>query len=264
MSHERQIANELEWSNYARTAYFATVVPGLEVNISSEVILLTDPAVPLVDGNHAARLHTTPDRADALIERIIQHYGDRGLKPYVVISPGCTPEDLPQRLEAHGFTRYGDPEAWLTLSKPFYADALRPARNVVVREIGAGELPEFCRVMAIAYDLPEDTIPILAHNFDYINDLPGIHNYIAYVNDEPVGCLSLFSYLGYGALGGGGVIPSARRADVAFSLAIRGYQDWKKDGNKVMVLQTVLPKLERMLRIAGCQRRFVRTYYVLK
>ncbi len=50
MNDERQIANELEWSNYARTAYFATVVPGLEVNISSEVILMTDPAVPLVDG----------------------------------------------------------------------------------------------------------------------------------------------------------------------------------------------------------------------
>jgi hypothetical protein len=264
MSDMRQIANELEWSNYARTAYFATVVPGIEISISSEVVLITDPSVPLVDGNHAAMLHTTPDRADALIERIVEHYRDRGLRPYVVISPGCTPDDLPRRLEAHGFTLYGDPEVWLTLGKPFYADALRPSKKVVVREIGAEEIPEFCRVMAIAYEMPEDTVPILARNFQYINDLPGIHNYLAYVNDEPVGCMSMFSYMGYGALGGGGVIPSARKADVAVTLAIRGYQDWKKDGNKVMVFQTVLPKMERMLRIGGCQRRFTRAYYVLR
>jgi hypothetical protein len=47
-------------------------------------------------------------------------------------------------------------------------------------------------------------------------------------------------------------------------MAIHGYQDWKKDGNKVMVFQTVLVRLERTLRIGGCQRRFTRTYYVLK
>ena len=264
MSDVRQLANELEWSNYARTAYFATVVPGMEVNISSEVILITDPSVPLVDGNHAAMLRTPPDRADALIERIIKHYRDHGLKPYIVISPGCAPDDLPQRLEAHGFTQYGDPEVWLTLGKPFYADALRPSKTVAVHEIGSDEIPEFCRVMAIAYEMPEDTIPILARNFQYINGLPGIHNYLAYVNGQPVGCMSLFSYIGYGALGGAGVIPSARRADVAYTMAIYGYHDWKKDGNKVMVFQTVLPKIERMLRIGGCQRRFTRTYYVLR
>ena len=112
--------------------------------------------------------------------------------------------------------------------------------------------------------MSEDTIPILARNFQYINDLPGIHNYLAYVNGQPVGCMSLFSYMGYGVLGGAGVIPSARRADVAYTMAISGYQDWKKDGNKVMVFQTVLPKIERMLRIGGCQRRFTRTYYVLR
>lgn len=264
MSDERQIANELEWSNYARTAYFATVVPGLKVNISSQVILITDPAVPLVDGNHAAMLHTTPDRADALIEHIIKHYRDRGLRPTIVLSPGCTPEDLAQRLVAHGFAPYGDPEVWLTLGRPFYIEALRPSQHVAVHEIGSEEIPQFCRVMAIAYEMPEDSIPILARNLQYINNLPGIHNYLAYVNDEPVGCMSMFSYMGYGALGGGGVIPSARRADVAFTLTIRGYQDWKKDGNKVMVIQTVMPKMERMLRIGGYQRHFTRIYYVLR
>jgi hypothetical protein len=259
----RQFVQELEWPNYARTAYFATVVSGAEVSISSEVILVTDPEVPLMDGNHAAMLRTTPDRADALIERITRHYQERGLQPAVVISPACTPDDLPQRLEAHGFTQYGEVERWLTLEKPFYADALRPSKNIVVREIGLEGIPDFCRVMVTAYEMPEDVMPILVRNFGPINDLPGIHNYLAYLDGKPVGCMSMFSYLGHGALGSGGVLPEARRADVAFSLAIRGYEDWKKDGNKVMVFQTLLPWLERLLRIGGCKHQFDRTYYVL-
>jgi len=260
----RQFAQELEWSNYARTAYFATVVPGVEVRISSEVILITDPEVPLVDGNHAAMLRTTPDRADALIERIIKHFQDRGLKPYVVLSPNCTPDDLPQRLEAHGFTQYGDPEHWLTLKKPFYAEAIRGSSKVTVREIGAEGIPDFCRVMVAAYNMPEEVLSILDRSFRYINDLPGIHNYVAYVNGEPVGCASMFSYLGYGASGSMGMLPGVHHTGAAFALFARGYQDWKKDGNKVMVFQTVLPKLERMLRIGGCERVFTCTYYVLE
>jgi len=264
MDNLRQLANELEWSNYARTAYFATVVPGLEVRISHEVILITDPAVPMTDGNHAAMLRATPDRADALIERIIQHYRDIGQKPYVVVSPGCTPDDLSERLQMHGFSQYGDIEYWLTLKNPWYAEVLRAPGNVLVRQIGNDQVPVFCRVMSEAYQMPEDTLPVLEHAFGYINDLPGIHNYVAYLEGKPVGCISLFTYLGYSALGSGGVLPGARNAGVAFALVAHAYQDWKKEGSNVLVLQTVLPKLERMLRIGGCQRVFTRTHYILQ
>jgi len=259
----RQVAQELEWSNYARTAYFATVVPGIEIRISAEAIIITDSEIPLVDGNHAAMLRTTPDRADVLIERIIKHYQQRGLKPYVIISPSCTPDDLPQRLQAHGFVQYGDTEYWLTLKNPWYAEMLRAPGNVTVREITQDEILDFCQVMVEAYGMPADVLPILDHNFRYINDLPGVHNYLAYMDGKPVGCISLFSYLDSSALGSGGVLPGARHASVAIALVVRAYQDWKKEGHRMMVLQTVLPKLERMLRIGGCQRRFTRTYYVL-
>ncbi len=264
MTDLRRLAQELEWSNYARTAYFATVVPGVQVSISSEVVLISDPLVPLMDGNHAAMLRAAPDKADALIERIIEHYQSFGLQPAVVISPGCEPDNLPQRLEAHGFCRQGDPEYWLTLKSPLYADALRAPGGVIVRQVEQADVPAFCRVMAASFGMPEDTLPILHHGFGHINDLPGVHNYLATVDGEPVGCASLFSYLGYGALGSAGVLPGARRAGVALALAVRGYQDWKRDGDKVLVIQTTLQKLERMLRIAGCRRAFARTYYVYR
>jgi hypothetical protein len=264
MDKSRQFAMELEWSDYARTAYFATVVPGVQVCISSEVILTTDPEVPLREGNHAAMLRTTPDCTDALIERVVKHYRECGLKPCVVISPNCAPDDLPQRLQAHGFAQDGDTEYWLTLKDPLYAEALHGFGPVTIHEIGRDGVPDFCQVMVKAYEMPEGTAPLLDHAFGYITGLPGVHNYVAYVNGEPVGCASLFSYLGYGALGSVGVLPGARHLGAAFALAARGYQDWKKDGNKALVLQTMLPKLERLLRIGGCRRVFTRTYYTLE
>jgi len=257
-------AYELEWSEYARTVYFATVVPGAEVIVSSEVVLVSDPQMPMVEGNHAALLRTTPDRAEALLDRIIQYYQERELQPTVAVSPNCAPDDWLKRLEARGFKQYGDPEHFLALQSSWYAEKLPLPQNVIVREIDRDGLQDFGRVMAAAYEMPEDVVPMLIRNFGYIIDLPDIHNYVAYVEGQPIGCMSLFSYMGYSALGSGGVLPGLRHTGAAAALAVRGYQDFKKDGNKLMTFQTMLPKLERMLRIAGCKHVFTRAYYTLE
>lgn len=257
-------ARELEWSEYARTAFFATVIPDVEVRISSEVILVTDPQMPMVEGNHAAMLRTTPDRADALIERIIQHYQDRDLTPYVAISPNCSPDDLPQRLLAHGFKQHAEPEQWLTLKDAWYAEALRGSNQIAVREIGQDGLVDFCQVMVTAFDLPPEVVPLLTRHFGDINDLPGVHNYVAYLEGKPIGCMSLFSYIGYSVVGSAGVLPGLRHTGAAFSLIAQCYQDYKKSGSKVLAFQTMLPKLARMFRIGGCKHIFTRTYYALE
>lgn len=259
-----RLAAELEWSEYARSAYFATCVPDAEVLVSREVVLTTDPQVPMVEGNHAAMLHTTPEQADALIERIVKHYQGYGLQPTIVISPNCAPDDLPDRLLARGFKPSGGPEYWLTVQHSWYAEALRCPDNMTVREIGVEGLDDFSRVMVAAYDMPEEVVPILVRNLTYLSGLPGIHNYVAYMEGKPVGCMSLYSYMGYSALGSGGVLPGLRNTGAAFALAGRGYQDFKRDGSRYMTFQTVLPKLDRLFRIAGCKRIFTRMYYTLE
>ena len=263
MDDVSQADRELEWSEYARTAYFATVMPDVEVLISSEVILITDPQVPMVEGNHAAMLRTTPDRADALIERIIQHYQERGLTPYVAISSNCSPDDFAQRLLAHGFKQHAEPEQWLTLKDAWYVEGLRGPDPIAVCEIGQDGLVDFCQVMVTAFDLPPAAAPLLTRNFGCINDLPGVHNYVAYLDDKPIGCMSLFSYMGYSVVGSAGVLPGLRHTGAAVSLIVRCYQDYKKSGSKVLAFQTMLPKLARMFRIGGCKHIFTRTYYVL-
>jgi hypothetical protein len=263
MDNLQQIAQELEWANYARTAYFASVVPGPEVRISSEIILITDPSVPMTDSNHAALLRTTPERADALIERVIRHYREVGQKPCMVLSANCSPDDLPQRLLARGFVQYGGEEYWTMLQDRTFAESLQGPENIPVRQASAEDMPDFCQVMIAAFDMPQDTLPILHHAFGLINDLPGIHNYVAYLDVKPIGCASLFSYLGIGALGSMSVIPSARNSGAMWALAARSYQDVKQDNDKAMIFQTPLVWLDRLLQNVGCVRVLTRTYYIM-
>ena len=118
--------------------------------------------------------------------------------------------------------------------------------------------------MAASFEMPEEMIPILYHNFSFVNDLPGIHNYLACVNGKPVGCGSLFSYAGYSSFGSTGVLPEARDYGIGYALYAHGYKEWKKDGTKMFLIQTLVPGLDRKLSQVGCQRLFTRSYYALE
>ena len=48
MDDMQKLVQEIEWADFARCAYFATVIPGYEVTVSSEVVLVTDCEVPVL------------------------------------------------------------------------------------------------------------------------------------------------------------------------------------------------------------------------
>ena len=207
-------------------------------------------------------LRVEPERADELIREISAHYRDLGVQPCVALSPACAPADLDRRLEAQGYEKYGDPEIWLKLTDASYLEKLSYPPGISVRQIGKTELPIFCKLMAAAFEMPDEMIPVLQYGLEYTIDLPGMNSYIAYAGDEPVGCVSMNTTQGYSAIGSGGVLPGARRLGVSYALWKRTYEDWKKSGSSDYVIQTVLPILARLLRMGGCRELFQRAYYV--
>lgn len=263
MDNLQETAARLEWANYAQVAYFARAVPGVAVNISSEAVRVSSQQIPMMDVNHTALLCAAPERADELIREITAHYRDLGNQPCIALSPACTPADLDQRLEAQGYEKYGGPEFWLKLVDTSYVEKLKYPPGIDVRQIGKEELPAFCTVMAAAFEMPPEMIPMLQQGFEYTSGLPGIQSYVAYAGDQPVGCISMNTYQGYSAIGSGGVLPGVRRLGVSYALWKRTYEDWRKQGGSEYVIQTVLPNLERLLCMGGCKRLFSRTYYVI-
>jgi hypothetical protein len=262
MDSLHETAARFEWANYCQVAYFARVVPGVKVCISNEMVMITGPQMPTTEVNHAGLLRVTPERADELIREISAHYRGLGLQPCIAVSPACSPADLAVRLEAHGYEQFGPPEIWLKLVDPSYLDMLNYPPGITVRQIGKAELPIFCKLMAAAFELPDEMIPALQYGLEYTIELPGMHSYVAYAGDDPVGCVSMNTTQGYSAIGSGGVLPGARRLGVSYALWKRTYEDWKKSGSSEYVIQTVLPVLARLLRMGGCRELFSRTYYV--
>ena len=53
METPAQTASRYEWANYGQVACFARVVPGVEVRISSEMVMISAPQMPTMEVNHA-------------------------------------------------------------------------------------------------------------------------------------------------------------------------------------------------------------------
>jgi hypothetical protein len=255
----------LEWANYARTAYFTTVVPSLEVTLSRQVVLVTDPEVPSVDGNHAALLRCLPEEADALLERVVRHYQERRITPYVVLSPACSPSDWPQRLAARGFKPYGGPETWMHIEQATRAERLQVPAYLEIRKVASdAEITDFCRLVLETFEMPEEMLPVMERGLGPINALEGVENYVARIDGKPVGCASLYHYLGYTAMGSAGVLPGMRFMGIAAGLMGHLYRAWKQAGTRMLLVQTSLPKLEQIFTFGGGEKLFERRYYVLE
>ena len=253
---------DLEWNDYARSAWFASVVPMMEVRITSEAVYLSNSLAPSIDGNHAALLRASEDTVEDVIDRVIDHYQTLGVPACIAVSPSCRPSDLPQRLEARGFQPHGDPEYWLVLDDATRIAGARGPETACVQPVGPEEVETFCQVMETSFGMPEGASWMLQEVFGRINALPGINNYLAYLDGQPAGCASLFTYNGISAFGSGGTLPGMRSLALGAALIEQVYRDWHAAGRPVMVTQTVLPKLERVFRQIGFRRAFTRTYYI--
>lgn len=254
----------LEWNDYARTAWFASVVPMMEITISSEAVFLTNQLVQTPDGNHAALLRTSAEDCDAMIRRVISFYQERGLTPCVAVSSNCQPANLALRLASQGFKPYGDPESWLVLGDLLRFESARGAPNCTVHPVSPDDLDEFCDVMANSYGMPAGAGFILNHFFSNIGRLPGINNYLARVDGSPAGCLSMFHYNGVCAMGSASTLPEVRSLALGGALLQQASLDWIAAGRPQLVTQTVLPRLESILVRLGFRRAFSRTYYILE
>ncbi len=90
-------------------------VPGVEVVLRDDIVILSSHSFPSADINRAYLFRTTPERTDALIDEVIDFFKARDLPASIMVSPACTPDDLPQHLEARGFVRQETDEAWMVL-----------------------------------------------------------------------------------------------------------------------------------------------------
>jgi len=241
-------------------------VPDVEVVLRDDIVILSSHSFPSADINRAYLFRTTPERTGALIDEVIDFFKAKGLSASIMVSPACTPVDLPERLESRGFVRQETDEAWLVLERLQKAIVPKIDRSVIVRRVVNGEdVATFAQVMTGAYNMPSEWTPSLAQILEPTITVPGFAHYVAFVKGVPAGTLTLMRHGQYVTIGSGGVLPEFRGTRTIFNMAVEVLAEAKREGVETVVGQTSLgPKFERYLRIGGFKLAFRRTEYKLE
>lgn len=253
---------DLEWANYAATLAAAQVTPGLDIIMRDDVVITRSEIFPSPDANHACLLRAAPQTADSLIAEVVDCFKSKGLPATIFISPACTPADLPARLLKQGFVKQKAEEAWIALEHLLDFEIPAPFPNIVVRPITKNETLTFAEIFMTAFDMPVDFAPYMAQLLEPSLDLPDIHHYLALVDGQPAGIMSLMRYEKFGVFGSGGVLPAYRKSGAATNLTIKAATDARERGVDTLMGQTKAgTPLERLLHISGFKKVFNRTCY---
>jgi len=242
------------------------IVPGVDVILRDDIVILSSHSFPSADINRAYLFRTTPERTDALIDEVVEFFKSRDLPASIMVSPACIPEDLPQRLEARGFTLQETDEAWMVLEGLQKIKVPKIDRRVSVKRVESkADVEAFAEVMTGAYDMPSDWIPFLAQILEPTITVLGFAHFLALVKGVPAGTLTLMRHKQCVTIGSAGVLPQYRGTSIIYNMAVDVLSEAKRDGIETVVLQTSLgTKFERYLRIAGFKLAFRRTEYKLE
>lgn len=241
-------------------------VPGVEVVLRDDIVILSSHSFPSADINRAYLFRTTPERTDALIDEIVDFFKVRELLTSIMVSPACMPDDLPLRLEARGFIPQEVDEAWMVLDGLQKVRVPKLTKSVIVKRVeNKTDVAIFAKVMTGAYDMPTDWAPSLAQMLEPTVTVPGFTHYLAFVKDIPAATLTLMCHGQYAIIGSVGVLPEYRGTRAIYNMAVEVISEAKSDGVQTIVAQTsVGPKFERYLRIGGFKMAFRRTEYKLE
>jgi hypothetical protein len=241
-------------------------VPGVEVVLRDDIVIISSHSFPSADINRAYLFRTTPERTDTLIDEVVDFFKARELPASIMVSPACTPVELPQCLEARGFVRQEVDEAWMVLDNLQKVRVPKLGKGVTVKHVeNKAEVLTFAEVMTGAYDMPADWTPFLAQMLEPTVTVPGFAHYLAFVKNAPAATLTLMRHGQYATIGSGGVLPEFRGTRTIYNMAVEVLSEAKREGIQTVVSQTSLgPKFERYLRISGFKLAFRRTEYKLE
>jgi len=244
----------------------AEAVPGVEVLLRDDIVILSSQSFPSADINRAYLFRTSAEKTDSLINDVVAFFKAKDLPTIIMVSPACTPDDLPQRLEARGFVRQEVDEAWMVLDGVQKIKAPKIDRSVTVKRVeNKADVTTFAEVMTGAYDMPAEWASFLAQMLEPTTTVPGFAHYLAFVKDVPVATLTLMRHKNYVTMGSAGVLPEYRGTRTIYNLAVEVGSEAKREGVESIVIQTSLgAKFERYLRIVGFKLAFRRTEYKLE
>jgi hypothetical protein len=240
------------------------VMPGVDVVLREDLSLISSTEYPSPDANQAFLLRATDETAEALIDEVIAYFNAKEVPAAIFTSPACTPSNLSQRLLRRGFVKQEPDESWLAYENLQAFKQPRTDPKIVVRQVESSEAGLFAEVMATAYEMPSEWVPVIANALGPSIGHPNFHHYLAFINQQPLATIIVMRHQNHATIGGAGVLSQHRGSSLIFNLAAHVLEQLRQEGVDSVVLQTTLgPIFERFLRICGFKLAFRRTGYTL-
>lgn len=243
----------------------SSVMPGLEIVIRDDLVLSCTKDYPSMDANHAFLLRETPEKIDCLIDEVTSYFKEKELPTAILVSPACTPADLPERLLKRGFIRQEPDEYWLYMEHIQSAAAPRTSPRVIVKPLRKEDAGLFAKTMVAAYAMTPEWAPILADALEPSIGHPNIEHYLAFIDGKPVATMTSMFYEEYVVVGSAGILPEHRGSSLLFNMGVKVLTQARDRGADTILGQTVVgPLFERFLRIYGFKQAFKRQVYILE
>jgi len=241
------------------------VMPGFEIITRDEFTLISSVDYPSPDANRASILQASPESIEGILDEIVAYFKERNMPAAIMLSPACTPADLPERLLKRGFARQDPPEAWMVMENLQTIKRPRVDPKITVRRVEAADVPLFAEVMAAAFEMPAEWVPVLINVVAPSVGINGFTHYLAWIGERPLATLTMMRHQDYVVIGSAGVLPEYRGSSTIFSLAVKVVSQAQDEGVNTVLLQTTLgPVFERFLRICGFKPAFWRVGYSLE
>lgn len=191
--------------------------------------------------NAVVRTRLEPAETDAVIERLLARFRQRGVPALWWVLPSSQPDDLGSRLETHGMTYRGEGPGMsadltaLPEGTPMPPDfAVERVRNVV-------SLMEWVRTNEAAYGAAAQPMDLTYLQLESALGFGPEHPYRRYLgrlNGLPVATSALFLGAGVAGLYGVASLPEIRGRGIGAALSLAALRDARALGYRLAVLES--------------------------
>lgn len=203
----------------------------------------------------------TSDDADAVIERVRDHFACQGKAFGWVIGPSATPQDLGSKLLSAGLTKMFDAAG---MAMTDLSVSIRTNPSVHIREVAPEEMVTASRTMGETFPAPADMVRLMCEVLFKHRDRLNPHIYLAYLDgvETPVACSSMESIPGTSIvhLRGAATRKEHRGKGIYAGLLARRLADARQGGAKAAVIQAIrstsAPVCRRLGFIEVCDLQF--------
>jgi len=237
------------WNNFVR------IFPDT-VEVQGAIVACFLP-IPVTLFNHVTNVNTTEGRAEAFLKAIVDHFSSTGL-PFVCfrVSPS-TPPSFVSLLERHGFEKEKEQSIMVLDGEP-----LGNGINLRVTVKETNDIDAFDRLVVKGFEMPSEW----KEAFDkLVAPFKGkdVKHYLAYLDDRPVGTVSLFSTSKVGCILNVSTLKEYRRNGVGTALTAHAISESLKAGNNLHTLQTDRGgEAEKLYRKIGFKSDYTVSFFV--